>query len=230
MTKVPGSAKNMNLLFSAKISDVSGYLYEMTQTNTALVLNSNDYLPVFILLVVILGGYFWGKTLPKPLGWVKQPISFLGKLSLACLPIITIFVAFFPLAFFKGYLPPRTLAIPISYALTEAFILAIALGNSRRNATSTNKSWIAALTIAVLITCVPLIKYLVSYSHQLINHNQEWEMREEQILQGVSGGRAEIVVHPLQYPLGTDLSTWENLWLVDCVSNYYGIDLIVEDK
>jgi len=202
----------------------------MVQLKTALIFTSNSYLSCFVLLLLVICAYIWGKTLPQPLKWIKTPFTFFEILILALLPIITYFTAFFPLAFFRGYFPPRTIAIPICYTLIEVFVLAFIFGNSRRNGHPMNKVQVISFIVLLALVCLPIAKYLMSYSRLISVHNKEWDLREIQILQSVSQGKSEMVVYPLEHPLGTDLSTQENLWLIDCFSDYYGINLTVKDK
>jgi hypothetical protein len=54
MTKVPGSAQQMDMLFSAKFSDVFPFFYKMVQLKTALIFTSNSYLSCFVLVLLVL--------------------------------------------------------------------------------------------------------------------------------------------------------------------------------
>jgi hypothetical protein len=230
MVRVPGSSARMGMLFSAMITDVFPYFYSMVSANTRLILSANHFVALPVALALVLSGLFVGYRLPSLLVWVKKEYSFLEGVGWIFSPFLLYFVAFFPLAFFRGYFPPRTLAIPICFVLTTMFLVALAAGNRLRDYLIKGRLLHLPLAIVTIIAFVFAAIYLVGFVQNMAQSAKEWDVRQQQILQAVAHGKKDLVVAPLEHPVGTDLSTTENLWLVPCVGNYYGIDLMVQQK
>ena len=202
----------------------------MFQRNFALIFPGNTLLPIAMIVLLILGAYFCGKTLPRSLNWTKPSLSFLEKLLLCVSPFFVFFVAFFPLTFFEGYFPERTLAFPICYAILDACLVALILGNMNRSNNHTTRALSIILIMLLFFVGYASIRNLVKFSRQMVLHRDEWDIRDQQIKQAVAEGKKEIEIIPYQVPMGTDLSTTDNLWLTQCESDFYGINIVVNDK
>lgn len=230
LSSFSGSSSLIRMLFSPKISSVSSNLYTMFQRNFALIFPANTLLPISMIVLLILGAYFCGKTLPGSLNWTKPSFSFLEKLLLCVSPFLVFFVAFFPLTFFEGYFPERTLAFPICYALLDACLAALILGNTNRLQSQTNRAMSIIMIMLLCVVGYASIGNLMNFSGQMALHRNEWDIRDEQIKQAVAEGKKEIEITPYQVPMGTDLSTTDNLWLIQCESDFYGIKIVVNNK
>lgn len=224
------SSSLIRMLFSPKISSVSSNLYTMFQRNFVLIFPGNTLLPFAMIVLLVLGAYFCGKTLPQSLKWTKPSFTFLEKLLLCVSPFLVFFVAFFPLTFFEGYFPERTLAFPICYAILVACLAALILGNENRLHSQTNRAMSIIMIILLCIVGYTSIGNLENFSRQIALHRDEWDIRDQQIKQAVADGKKEIEITPYQVPMGTDLSTTDNLWLTQCESDFYGINIVVNDK
>jgi hypothetical protein len=230
LSSFAGSSSLIRMLFSPKISSVFSNLYTMFQRNFALIFPGNTLLPFAMIVLLVLGAYFCGKTLPQPLNWTKRSLSFLDKLLLCVSPFLVFFVAFFPLTFFEGYFPERTLAFPLCYAMLDACLAALILGNANRSYSQTNRAMSIIIVLLLGIVGYASIGNLVNFSGQMVLHRDEWDIRDQQIKQAVAEGKKEIEITPYHVPMGTDLSTSDNLWLTQCESDFYGINIVVNDK
>lgn len=230
LISAPASSQRMSLLFSANIKEFLTFLFSMLQTSVSQILNAKGYVPILVFVLVISSGFFWGHSLPSPLKWAKKDYSFIEKTLLLISPVIVYIFAFLPLAFFKGYFPERTLAIPVCFTLTTAMIVAIIFGNSYNLSTHKKKVLQDAILLLMIIASIPTSIYLLDFSKNMVLHQKEWDLRHQQLVQAVSRGDKEFVVIPYDHPMGIDLSNTENLWLQTCVTNYYGINVVVDDK
>jgi len=230
MVSVPGSSERMSLTFSGEITKIISYYYKMIQYSFSQIFSKKPIQTLLTILTVFWGVYFIGKTLPSPLKWIKQSLSFSEKLFLAMTPVLLYFIAFMPLAFFMGIFPPRTMAIPICFMMTNLGISALILGNSQHGNVSQGNILNTVLPVLFFVTIILTFRNFRNFYLNVTLNRNEWDLRNEAILNAVAKGDKEFFVTPYEYPLGTDLSTRENLWLIDCTRDYYGIDIIVMDK
>ncbi len=230
MVRVPGSSARMGMLFSAMVTDVFPYFYSMVSTNTRLILSANHSVALPVTLALVLSGLFVGYRLPSSLVWAKRGYSFLEKVGWILSPFLLYCAAFFPLAFFRGYFPPRTLAIPVCFILTAMFLVALIAGNRLRDYLTSRRLLRFLLIGANIVAFAFAAMYLVGFVQNVAQNAKEWDARQQQILQAVAHGEKELVIAPLDHPVGTDFSTTENLWLIPCAGDYYGIDLTVQQK
>jgi hypothetical protein len=120
------------------------------------------------------------------------------------------------------------MAIPVTYAVSVAFLSAFVLGNNHR--AEGNQLLGIMLPVGTVVLGILAFNYLLSFSGQMRLFGLEWDARERQIETAIASGDKAVTVTPYQYSPGTDLSTKTNLWLGVCEKQYYGIDLIVNDK
>jgi hypothetical protein len=225
----PGNSQRMNQVgFDFQVSHAAGVYVNLIRASTADIFTKNYFLPLFLITFTLLCAYFWGKSLPAFFDWAKHPLTFFEKSFLVFLPLLVFLISFAPSAFVAGYFPERTMAIPITYSVTVAFFSALVLGNIHRS--QGNQFFGVSLSIAAIVLGVFAFKYLQGISAQMRLYDSEYDAREQQIETAVAAGATQVKVTPYQYSPGTDLSTISNLWLNPCEDNYYGINLVVNDK
>jgi hypothetical protein len=226
----PRSAGNMQSLFSGKLDVLFGYFIKMVHESIQEIFEGRSILVISAILVLISGSFLCGISLTERLQGIKKEFTFLEKTFLIFSPFILYLIALFPLSFFRGYFPPRTLAIPLVFSLFIASINFIVLGNSFGRLRILSKwHFLIIISIQVLFFAA-VLPYLIQYTGKMARHKSEWNARNAQILLASGQKISEIEITPYQVPMGTDLSTTDNLWLTQCESDFYGINIVVNDK
>jgi hypothetical protein len=225
----PGNSQRMTQLgFTTQVAHAFGVYVNLVRASTADIFAKNHYLPLFLILFSLTCAYYWGKSLPESFSWIKRSLTFFEKSLLVILPVAVFLISFAPSAFVAGYFPERTMAIPVTYAVSVAFLSALVLGNNHR--AEGNQLLGIMLPVGIVVLGILAFNYLLSFSGQMRLFGLEWDAREQQIETAIASGDKAVTVTPYQYSPGTDLSTKTNLWLGVCEKQYYGIDLIVNDK
>jgi hypothetical protein len=225
----PGNTQRVNQLgFSTRIPLITAAYLNLVRSSVGDIFSKNRYLPLFLIFFVLVGAYYWGKSLPSFLPWTRQPFIFFEKVLLIIAPFLIFLIAFAPSAFVASYFPERTMAIPITYAVTVAFVSAFTFGNTHR--LSNNSLLRLVLPIAFIVLGIFSFSYLLGFSNQMKLFGAEWDARERQIEMAVAAGEKGVTVSPYKYIPGTDLSTTENLWLNQCENKFYGIQLNVKEN
>jgi hypothetical protein len=230
LLKAPASSAGISHSLTLDLAAVFFTFLKMVRENTSLILTSNGFLALSLIPVIFLGGFWWGRMLPQPLSWIRIPLTFLQKITLVTSPLLFYFAAFIPLAFLGGYFPTRTLAMPICFSLLALFLSGLIFGNARHDFSIPNRVLAGLLAATLVITSIHLILFMPGYISEVLSHKSEWDAREAQIIRAATDGKKELDIYPYRHPLGTDLSTTNNLWLNACENDYYGIDLIIHDQ
>ncbi len=126
----PGSANRVGSIgFSNNPSEILTRFYSLVQDNFLAIFFNHTGIGLFVLFVALLLGYVLGRTLNISLRFEKNfPSTYIGIFTLIVFPLILTTLTFLPSALLNGYLPSRTLIIPLYLLVVQYFILSVYWG------------------------------------------------------------------------------------------------------
>lgn len=177
----------------------------------------------FLLPVLVLVAFFLGNRVRKNLFPAFSSQNGLIKGVLFFLPFLCFAAALLPSAFVLGYLPPRTMSVPLFVLGLGNFLVFFYFGNQTRPLFLINQ-----IIPLVLVMMVFLIVWqpLINFSNQMKSFAVEWDERNRYILEAAISGENQVEITPYQYGFGTDLFNQKGDWLDVCLDAYYGIDIV----
>jgi hypothetical protein len=229
----PGNFTRVNTIGvsnnSAEVLDTAG---SMMAKNFSLLFGGMENgvgFPLLVLLLVFLVGMGCGWFGNFRWGLLSISLRIWEKIILILFPLLVILIMFIPSAFLGGYFPERSLFVPQVVLVMGCFGLGIWTGSSLR-ARGISPAFGAALTAAILVFAVGWIslQQLSAMNDQMRLHAAEWDAREQVIQQAIQSGETQVLVAPYRYNFGLDLQPNPNNWLNQCVWEYYGIPVYLD--
>jgi len=158
------------------------------------------------------------------------------RLLMVGTPFIFALTAMIPAGFVKGYYPERTFFIPIFIIAFWAFLIAAQLGSKKVNSGSVStedllpknpRTFKAFSFILIIVIGGYAVFFLSSFQKQMGLFANEWDAREQLVLQAAESGKTVVYVDPFKYTFGTDLTESYNKWLYDGMKDYYKIRFVL---
>lgn len=185
--------------------------------------------PLLVLIFVFLMGTGWGWFGNSRWSLFSIPLRMWEKIVLILSPLLVTLIMFIPSAFLGGYFPERSLFVPQVALVTGCFGLGVWTGVSLKGR-GIFLNFGAALMTAILVFAVGWmsLQQLTAMNEQMRLHAAEWDAREQVIQQAIQMGETRVAVAPYQYNFGLDLQPNPNNWLNQCVWEYYGIPVYLD--
>lgn len=144
----------------------------------------------------------------------------------ALMPLALFALAFMPSAFVSGYMPARTVFIPLFVFVLGSFLLFIHFGKTAAPLRAGLRG-IGLLVLVVLMVGMVLGQMRALFT-QMRQFAKEWDAREAEIIEAKQSGASQYFAQPYEHGFGTDLHNQVSDWLDICLDDYYGIDLLAE--
>lgn len=229
LTLVLSAPGNQNRLESlggqdpTNLMDILNRYVRLLADTTETVLNHNGIFLLFLVVAAVYVGNQFGKSAFSFL----DRFTLFEKTVLIVLPFLLYAVALAPSAFVSGYLPARTVFIPIFILTFGVFLVSLGFGSRVSAWPVLNR----VMPLMMIFVTVGLAwGQLTTLDTQMNMFVAEWEERQTEILTAADNGETEYLVRPYEYGFGTDLDNQISDWLDVCMDEYYGINLVVPGK
>ncbi len=228
----PGSSERVGRIgFSNSINDIFYRLFSLVRMSFSEFFLYQNSIGIFAFIIAMLLGFTLGRTLNINLRFEKIfPRSPYGQFILWLMPFLLTILLLLPSALVKGYLPLRTLYIPIYFLVLQYFLIFVYYG--RRNANENEATRLLLVISIISILCFGVIGFvsLENLTKQIIIYADEFDSRETEIFRAKSAGLSQTKITPYTNDLSWDIPENPSHWFVECLKDYYGVQLSLERR
>jgi hypothetical protein len=210
-------------------TEITSRFYALVQENFRAIFLDRSAIGLLAFFVALLLGYIFGRTSMISLRFEDRlPRTPLGQFILMLLPILLTVFTLLPFALLKGYMPARTLYIPIYLLVVQYFILSVYMGRKDAAQVDGTRFLFSIAVILVLILGATGLVSLGSIAREVKMFAAEFDARETAIYQAQLSGLNQIKLPPYQNMIRTDIPSDPSNWFVGCLTEYYGMKLSLD--